>query len=61
MTASHAAVENDAETFEAGLARTNIETGISTIVYPATGTRGEVESGTICGVDGKTFQQLNLD
>ena len=56
MTASHAAAQNDVEAFEAGLARTKIETGISTIVHPATGTRGEIELGTIRGADGKTFQ-----
>ena len=56
-----AAAENDAETLETGLARTIIETGISTIVHPATGTGGEAEPGTICGVDGNTFQQLNID
>jgi hypothetical protein len=62
MTASHAAVENDAETFEAGLARTNIETGISTIVHPATGARVEIELGTICGADGKTcWLRMNMN
>jgi hypothetical protein len=30
-------------------------------VHPAAGTRGEAGSGTICGADGKTFRQLNID
>jgi hypothetical protein len=53
MTASHAAAQNDGETVEAGLARTIIETGISTIVHPATGTRVEIEPGTVCSTYGR--------
>jgi hypothetical protein len=52
MTVSHAAAEDGAEIFEAGLAQTKIETGISTIVHLATGTREEIEFGTVCSTCG---------
>jgi hypothetical protein len=52
MTASPAAAQIDVEAFEAGLARTKIETGISTIVHPAAGMGGEIEFGTVCSTHG---------